>query len=335
MQSDAPPSNALGWVAQKCQAKDGDETHRPRARSCHTLTTIGTNCFLFGGMNDLRPAGADDMEIEDDDIINADASDELFKLNLSNKNNMEWSEVSVKGSKPIARWRHTMTVFENTQILLFGGFHNTEHRLNDVWVFDTIAGNWIQPNAKHNEEATASNCVLANNEWVNVPPPRAGHSATCIGDLIYIFGGYGGSGYSRRDLDDLFSLNIYDWTWTKLMPKGTPPEKRSGHQACAIENKVFIMGGSSSSAQFDDVYVLDTELEQPLWSKMSSCPLPIATWNHCACSVIAIPTWKIFTFGGLSGSLTDHDRSGKQGNGTCILDTGASCRNNSLESAEG
>jgi len=92
--------------------------------------------------------------------------------------------------------------------------------------------------------------------------------------------------------------NTYNWTWSKLNPKGTPPEKRSGHQAVAIEKKIYILGGSSSSVQFQDLYVLDTELEPPVWSKMNST-LPYPTWNLSACSVIAIPTWKIFTFGGL------------------------------------
>lgn len=303
MEKDAPPSNSLGWMLQKVRSKDDEASHRPRPRSCHTMTVIGSNCFLFGGMTDLRapssPQSDEMMALDDSDDQFAQASEELFKLDLGNKNDMMWSELTPKGAKPLARWRHTMTVFENTQILLFGGFHNIEHRLNDVWVYDTIGMAWIQPNQKHNNEATSSNCALSNNEWPNVAPPRAGHSATAIGDLVYIFGGYGGLGYSRRDLDDLYSLNTYDWTWTKVAPKGTPPDKRSGHQACAIENKVFIMGGSSSSQQFDDVHILDTELDPPVWSKMSQCPLPGPNWNHCACSVVAIPTWKIFTFGGV------------------------------------
>ena len=49
-----------------------------------------------------------------------------------------------------------------------------------------------------------------------------------LGNNIYIFGGYGGLGYSRRDLDDLYAFNINDNTWTKVQAKGSPPEKRSG-----------------------------------------------------------------------------------------------------------
>lgn len=38
--------------------------------------------------------------------------------------------------------------------------------------------------------------------------------------------------------------------------------------------------------------------------------------------MIAIPTWKIFTFGGVIGPLSDQDRQGKLSNATSILDTG-------------
>ena len=169
---DAPPANVLGWVNQKVRCYRDLEENRPKPRSCHTLTVIGSNCFLFGGLTDGLVKEVEDPSDEDGD--SAKPSNEVFKLDLTSKNNMEWKEIQIKGPKPLPRWRHTMTVFENTQILLFGGFNSTEHRLNDVWVLDTISFTWMQPNAKHNIEATSSNCQLSNNEWANVPPPRAG-----------------------------------------------------------------------------------------------------------------------------------------------------------------
>ena len=63
---------------------------------------------------------------------------------------LEFTKLNIPGTGPLPRWRHTATLFENTQILIFGGFHTTDHRLNDVWVFDTISNTWQQPNPKHN-----------------------------------------------------------------------------------------------------------------------------------------------------------------------------------------
>lgn len=312
-----PQLAALTWSKHEAGAKNNDESNRPRPRACHTVTIIGTNAFLFGGMTDYTPSPYD----EEYDVR---PSDEMFRLDLSNHNDLEWSRIVKANSnnhpKPPARWRHSATLFDNTQILIMGGFHTTDHRLNDVWVFDTIGSTWSQPNAKHNQEAAIPN-QLSNSEWSNVPSPRAGHSATLIGDNVYVFGGYGGLGYSRRDMDDLYTLNVYTWTWTKLNPKGLIPEKRSGHQAVAVEKRIFIFGGGNSAVQFNDVYVLDTESDPPMWSKLATI-LPAPTWNQCSCSVIAIPTWKIFTFGGLHGPLTDNDRMGKPSNATAILDTG-------------
>lgn len=128
--------------------------------------------------------------------------------------------------------------------------------MNDVWVFDAISSIWRQPNIEHNNDSIKP-FLLNNIHWLNVPPPRASHSATLVGTNIYIFGGYGGSGYSRRDLDDLYSIDTLTWLWTKIVCKGTTPEKRSSHQACGVGERIFVMGGCSSSGQYQvDRYVL-------------------------------------------------------------------------------
>lgn len=306
---------SLSWIKHVVHIKKGLETNRPSPRSGHTMTVIGTNAYLYGGLAD---AGLD----EDENSLGAHASSEIFKLQLSAGSAMEWSKMNVNSVSPPSRWKHTATLYENTQILIFGGFHTEDQRLNDVWVFDGVGYVWRQPHSDHNKEASVP-FQLVNTTWQNVPTPRAGHSATLIGENIYIFGGYGGLGYSRRDLDDLYTLNINSWQWSKVQAKGSPPEKRSGHQGCAIEKKILIFGGSSSSTQFQDLHILDIEHDPPLWTKLQHVSMPSPTWNHAACSVVAIPTWKIFTFGGTTGSLNDQDRQGTMINTASIFDAGS------------
>ena len=98
--------------------------------------------------------------------------------------------------------------------------------------------------------------------------------------------------YGRRDLDDLHALNIDEWRWSKLAPKGKGPEKRSGHQACAVENSLYVFGGWNCTAQFADLYILDTVMEPPVWTNVENpeSKLEKARWNHAACSVMAL--WK-------------------------------------------
>ena len=70
-----------------------------------------------------------------------------------------------------------------------------------------------------------------------------GASAAFVGTTAFIFGGYGGFGYSRRELDDMHVLDTETWKWSKVSPKGTGPEKRSGHAMSAVENRLYVFGG--------------------------------------------------------------------------------------------
>ena len=304
---DAP--SVLEWIKHNDTAKDDKKVNKPDARSGHTLTILGTNGYMFGGIVE-SPEG-DAFPVND-----------MFQLSIGS-NTMEWERYKVAGKNPISRWRHTTNLFDNTQLLVIGGFHAHHHRLNDVWVFDPIAGEWYEPNPEHNKESVANN-QLAISPWANVPSPRGAHSTCIVEDVVYVFGGYGGSGYSRRELDDLYSLDYHSWTWTKIGAKGAGPEKRSGHQACAVEKKMYVFGGWNCSTQFNDLYALDVEHSPPIWSKLQNS-LTAPTWNHTACSVMAIPSWKIFTFGGTVGPLTDRDRQGQMSDSIAILETG-NCR---------
>ena len=53
-----------------------------------------------------------------------------------------------------------------------------------------------------------------------VPSPRGAHTA-CVDDtLLWVFGGYGGLGYGRKDFNDLFTLDLEDWAWHRVAAKG-------------------------------------------------------------------------------------------------------------------
>lgn len=46
----------------------------------------------------------------------------------------EWERLPVaKDIKPPPRWRHSANLVEN-RLIVFGGFHSTMERFNDVWV---------------------------------------------------------------------------------------------------------------------------------------------------------------------------------------------------------
>jgi dynein heavy chain len=219
------------------------------------MNIVGLNGFLFGGIAENVTSKNSNAE---EPIEEASASNDMFNISLGSTG-MEWAKIVSKGDQPLPRWHHTANIYDNTQLIIFGGFHTAAHRLNDLWIFNIVDYSWKQPHPEHNKESL-SPCPLSNHAWHNAPPARGAHTATIIGENMYVFGGYGGQGYSRRELDDLYALNLETMVWSKVLAKGVPPEKRSGHQACAIEKKIYVFGGWNSSTQ---VIIFATQITDP------------------------------------------------------------------------
>ncbi len=146
--------------------------------------------------------------------------------------------------------------------------------------------------------------VVFKRNWPDVPAPRGAHTATLVGSQMYIFGGYGGSGFARRDFNDINALDLDTWEWRAIECTGEIPDARSGHQGVAVKENIFVIGGWNSMLQFDNMYVLDTLTN--VWSKPAQQnPFGPPRWNFSAVSVFAVPYWKVFVFGGNSGDLND------------------------------
>jgi dynein heavy chain, axonemal len=292
-------AGSLGW------AQPGQSGEIPNRRSGHSFNIIGTNAFLFGGIDHKSPPGP---------------SNEMFCLKLQN-DAFAWKKVTVTGDKPLARWRHSATVVDGTAILIFGGFHSSTNRFNDVHIFDTVSLSWSQPIESQCDFTPRGNHIPTKNSWASAPTPRGAHSCNVVDSSMYVFGGYGGSGYSRRDFNDMFTLDLTSFEWLKTKCAGKNPEARSGHTSCVVGKQIFLFGGWNSHVQFNDLYIFDTPTLT--WGE-TNIAFGLPRWNHCACAVEAIPNWKLFVFGGCVGNLTE--RKAAQGtfvNDIAVLDTGS------------
>jgi len=150
----------------------------------------------------------------------------------------------------------------------------------------------------------------------NTPTPRGGHSSSAINEeVILLFGGYGGRGFSRRDSNELYALNVADWEWTKLEPKGRAPEPRSAHSAAFVDGQLFICGGWNASSQLKDVSILT--VDTLTWTTVDpESSLPHARWSHSMVAVPSVPFSRVFVFGGSSAEKEagddDEDGGGAQ-----------------------
>jgi dynein heavy chain len=255
------------------------------------------------------------------------------------------------GEAPAARWRHTATVFDDTKLLIFGGFHSSKERLNDLWMLDTSSMEWSQPanvsggrgrsrggrksGARDGGGAAGDAAKIGravgtkdyldefgeivghgasqfNTDDPDVPTPRGAHSAVLVDRRVVVFGGYGGVEFQRVDFNDSYALDVDSMVWSKLEGiSGEPPAPRSGHGAAAVKSTMLVFGGWNVTDKFNDLWSLD--METMAWSHVEGAEYSVPRWNHAALSVSAVPSWQVFLFGGAAMDEEDEDATPAQG----------------------
>lgn len=206
---------------------------RPTGRYGHTISTIGSVLYVFGGQLD------DNFH---NDLVS-------FDLTTLQSPDSCWNFIKPNSPSPPARTNHTVVSFQD-KLYLFGG---TDGKLwySDTWVYNPVDNTW-----------TALECAGF------IPAPCEGHSATIVGDTMYIFGGRSSEG---KDLGTLSALKIPARKWFSFQNMGPGPSPRSGHTMTAFANdKILVMGGESPDMEQQNmdagngpesnnvVYVLDT-----------------------------------------------------------------------------
>jgi len=141
---------------------------------------------------------------------------------------------------------------------------------------------------------------------VNMPAPRSNHTTCLHENAIVLFGGHGGLGYQRKAFNDAWLLNLDNGRWNELMCQGTPPPPRSGHTAFCKDGCVFIFGGWNHESQFNDLFMLDVENKD--WNDLDLL-WGVPRWNCSLQLVEAIPSWRVFVFGG-TADIGGEGRSG-------------------------
>lgn len=220
----------------------------PPPRSAHQAVVVPRGggegqMFVFGG-EFTSPSGEQFHHYKD-----------LWVLHLGE---MKWEQIQRKGG-PSARSGHRMIVHKN-KLVLFGGFHDSGRDIkyfNDVHVFDLDAMEWEKIPAITSSlmPCARSGFVMFSNETAN---------------SIYIYGGFCTESVSKkkevvvkgkptssgllsknvtvdepRTLNDLWCLNLNNFTYTPVKRKGVFPSLRSCMSGTQWreKNRGFMFGG--------------------------------------------------------------------------------------------
>jgi len=182
---------------------------------------------------------------------------DLHALDL---NNMSWAAVPVNTEQPLpdARKAHTATIFNGSQMLVFGGSAwtsdpeaadnadgYTTKQVADVWMVDLSGKDGYTWRPVHTVG--------------DAPSPREGHVASLLGGrYVLVHGGYAHGQGEYGFLDDTHVLDTGVWpmVWSKPSLTGRIPSARHGHAAVALDDELYVFGGASIKGHQSDVHLL-------------------------------------------------------------------------------
>jgi dynein heavy chain, axonemal len=221
----------------------------------------------------------------------------MHTLDLNNSEQLVWSEVD--GESPPPRSRHSCVVVKH-YLVVFGGL-NHRARYDDVWIHDTKKNAWHE--------------LKCGGAAEDRPSPRAHHTATIVGNQMFVFGGYSGHGKSSNELFVLDFGTVFEEietpddvdiptpaTWSKPVLNGNGPTARFDHGASWFPNKLVVLGGRDNISMFNDTHFLD--LDTMTWvEEGTSAPSPytMEISNHQLSAIESVPKYKMFCLTGKKG----------------------------------
>ncbi|CAD5218519.1 unnamed protein product [Bursaphelenchus okinawaensis] len=226
----------------------------PCGRLGHSLNVDNERiAYIFGGM-----ARDEDGSIR--------YLDDLYMVDMNPSKPLAYEKIEI-GYGPCPRESHTSTLYETDKqkfLFIYGGMNGD--RLGDIWILDLIHFAWREIQAVG-----------------QIPRPRSLHSASLVGDRIFVFGGwvpvtsddFNQQSSSRPDWkcsNDVHSFNVLTNTWETFKEpvvdeNNRQPLGRAGHSACVVNNRIYVWSGrdgirniGSNLMWCKDLYYLETQL---------------------------------------------------------------------------
>eukprot|EP00946_MAST-07B_sp_MAST-7B-sp1_P005012 g5012.t1 len=213
-------------------------------------------------------------------------------LGWSPSSKYRWAASDARGAPPMKREGHTTVALSDASALLvFGGCYLDKQCFADVHAY-----------------------YVARKLWVSVrttglpPTEREGHTATMVGNLMYVYGGSSQLGY----LDDVFVLDtalqkgsgeevVMAWGRPDIgSASGTTPipRGREGHSATLVDSRIFFFAGYTETGFTNELLVLDTVTMAWQQPHVSSLKPPAREGHSATLYDGRIYVWGGFTNGG-------------------------------------
>lgn len=217
-------------------------TNRPCPRRAHTLSYSrkDDSVYLFGG-------GDGDRALND-----------LWRLKLDDSTHpcrtARWERIQANdGAPPSPRGYHSANVVNDTLIIIGGS--NGKDCYSDMYIFDLEKREWSGVTVSVGLRSPTANSTTPELPGKSKPSlVRMGHSATQVGNYLFVVGGHNG----QRYLSDVLLLNLVTLEWELRKVYGLEsPSGRGYHTAALHDSRLFIIGGYNGKDVFNQVWSID------------------------------------------------------------------------------
>ncbi|KAL0483271.1 leucine-zipper-like transcriptional regulator [Acrasis kona] len=202
----------------------------------------------------------------------------------------------------LERYNHTSAIHQDKFMYLYGGLV-IEHGGENSATSATTTNSFLRYNLETGEYQTLNEFIAPNFSL----PSLSHHTMTVINNKMYI---YGGKDRSDNPCGEVYTFDLTKEDWTKVITtsfSNTPttpkkmdfknyndPTKRYGHTAVAVENSIYVFGGTDGKNYYNDIRVFDTGAYSWVTVKTHG-PAPTPRSGH---SCVLYGTNTLFVFGG-------------------------------------
>eukprot|EP00903_Cladosiphon_okamuranus_P012455 g11664.t1 len=131
-----------------------------------------------------------------------------------------------------------------------------------------------------------------------IPGPRSGAASVVVGNKLFMFGGYGGSGR----LDDFWEFDFETRVWKEVHCQGPSPGVRENNGVVEYKGSLYLFGGYNGSQWLNDFHGF--HIETRTWRKVEPAGAPpVSRFGYVA----VVHSHYFCLFGGYDGTTWLND----------------------------
>ena len=208
--------------------KSYHNSEHPSKRWGHSAILHNNNMIIFGGRH-LKKSLSN-----------------VYSLNFSS---LTWSKMEPIGIIPLARDSHSAVLYNNTDMIIFGGNGQTT-KFNDLWDFDINEYKWTKMTTQGKS-----------------PCARDGHLSTIIYNRYMII--YAGLNEKDEVINDIYLFDFENNNWIECnIINSNLLENRDGQSCCFVGDMIYLFGGQAGEDKYtNDLFTIKFEIDSSFKTK--------------------------------------------------------------------